>query len=333
MKMIVVLSLTVFTFCLSHQDTYAQTVPNTITFDNQSGEFAIVKLMGPTKVAVEVPNGQERTVNVEAGDYYLLGRYGSTPEKYKYTKGDQFEVTQSGRQYSVITITLHKVLDGNYGTRPVSGEKFEGAIVRNGFIEVGSEGAMANPKGDGEYVAEGNVLFAKGLYDQALTAYNRAIEINSRNRIAYYNRGIIFSRKRLHDRAITDFDSAIHIDPNYSEAYVGRGKAFYVKKLHNKAITDFTKAIEINPKNSDAYMSRGNAYDSTGLHDQAITDFTAAIKINPRNPLAYFNRAVAYFLKNDFDRAWDDVRQAQKLGHEVMPEFLEDLRRNSARQM
>jgi len=129
MKMLVLLSLTVFTFCLSHQNTHAQTAPNTITFDNQSGEFAIVKLMGPTKVAVEVPNGQEQTVHVAAGNYYLLGRYGTQPEEYTYTKGDPFTVTQSGRQYSVITITLHKVVDGNYHAEHVSKKEFEGAVV------------------------------------------------------------------------------------------------------------------------------------------------------------------------------------------------------------
>jgi len=87
--------------CIALEPALAQTPPNTITFENQSGEVAVVKLVGPTKVAIEVPNGQERTVNVEAGDYYLLGRYGISPEQYKYTKGDPFEVTQSGRRYSV----------------------------------------------------------------------------------------------------------------------------------------------------------------------------------------------------------------------------------------
>lgn len=112
-------------WCVSLSPAIAETSPNTITFDNQSGEFAIVKLVGPTKVEIEVPNGQDRTVNVEAGDYYLLGRYGIVPEKYKYTKGDPFEVAQSGRRYSVITITLHKVVDGNYDARPVSGKEYE----------------------------------------------------------------------------------------------------------------------------------------------------------------------------------------------------------------
>jgi len=115
-----------FILCIALDPAVAQTPPNTITFDNQSGEIAMVKLVGPSKVAVDVPNGEKRTVNVEAGDYYLLGRYGIGPEKYKYTKGDPFEVTQSGRQYSVITITLHKVVDGNYNTEPVSGKEFEG---------------------------------------------------------------------------------------------------------------------------------------------------------------------------------------------------------------
>ena len=115
--------------CIPFSVSSAQTSPNTITFDNQSGEFAVVKLMGPTTVSVEVPNGQDRTVHVKPGDYYLLGRYGTQPNEYKYTKGEPFEVIQSGLQYSVITITLHKVVHGNYHARPVSGEEFEGAMV------------------------------------------------------------------------------------------------------------------------------------------------------------------------------------------------------------
>ncbi len=125
MKFLLVFTLTLMTSANFDEITSAQHAPNTITFDNQSGEFAIVKLVGPTKTAVEVPNGQERTVHVETGDYFLLGRYGTNAEEYKYTKGDPFKVSQPLGQYSAITITLHKVIEGNYRAEPVSGDEFE----------------------------------------------------------------------------------------------------------------------------------------------------------------------------------------------------------------
>lgn len=104
---------------------YAQDNPNTITFDNKSGEVALVKLIGPTGQTVEVPNGQSRTVNAGAGEYYILVRYGSKSDQYSYSKGDPFTVTQTATQYSAITITLHKVVGGNYPIHPTSQKNFD----------------------------------------------------------------------------------------------------------------------------------------------------------------------------------------------------------------
>lgn len=56
-------------------------------------------------------------------------RYGSKPEKYRYSKGDPFTIIQTATQYSVTTITLHKVVDGNYPTHPISAEEFEKAVT------------------------------------------------------------------------------------------------------------------------------------------------------------------------------------------------------------
>lgn len=106
---------------------------STVTFDNKSGETALVKLVGPTAQAVEVPNGQSSTLEAAAGRYYILVRYGSDPNKYRYTKGEPFEVeekeTATAREYSKITITLHPVVGGNYSTGPSSKEEFEKAPV------------------------------------------------------------------------------------------------------------------------------------------------------------------------------------------------------------
>ena len=75
--------------------------------------------------AVDVPNGQKRTVNVAAGEYYILTRYGIKPEAYKYTKGKTFQIVQTATKYSKTTITLYPVVGGNYPTRPISSDEFD----------------------------------------------------------------------------------------------------------------------------------------------------------------------------------------------------------------
>jgi len=110
---------------------YAGNNPNTITFENQSGEPAVVRLVGPSGRSVEVPQGETRTINVVAGEFYILVRYGSKAGQYTYSKGDPFTVKQTVTQYSDISITLHKVVGGNYSTHPTSRDEFE-QVTANG---------------------------------------------------------------------------------------------------------------------------------------------------------------------------------------------------------
>ena len=103
--------------------------PHRITFINESGQNAHVKLIGPTRTAVKIYLDQKRFVWVEAGEYFVLARFGNSPKEYTYTKGNPFTVTQSGDQYSRISITLHRVISGSHTAGLVSGEEFENTVI------------------------------------------------------------------------------------------------------------------------------------------------------------------------------------------------------------
>ena len=96
-----------------------------ITFDNKSGDDAAVRLAGPTPGLIAVPNSTSRTVEVAGGTYRMYVRYG-TAGKYHYTRGDSFTVYEGPDGVDQISITLHKVVGGNYGTGPSSDAEFNG---------------------------------------------------------------------------------------------------------------------------------------------------------------------------------------------------------------
>ncbi len=104
---------------------HAKAPLNTVTIDNQSGQFAIVKVIGPGKKFVKIPLDQKRTVRVNPGEYYLLIRYGFSAKEYLYTKSRPFQVTESDGQHSLITFTLHRVVSTHPNAQQVSGEEFE----------------------------------------------------------------------------------------------------------------------------------------------------------------------------------------------------------------
>jgi len=75
----------------------------------------------------------------------------------------------------------------------------------------------------------------------------------SRDAKFYNNRGIAFGEKREYDQAISDFDKAIEINPRYITAYNNRGVIYRLKGQYDKAISDFNKAIEMNPLDAEGY--------------------------------------------------------------------------------
>ena len=66
--------------------------------------------------------------------------------------------------------------------------------------------------------------------------------------MAYNNRGTAYNTKGQYDQAISDFTKAIEINPKYAGAYYNRGDAFYKKGEYNRALDDVNKAQSLGLK-------------------------------------------------------------------------------------
>ena len=169
------------------------------------------------------------------------------------------------------------------------------------------------------YNNRGMVYRDKGQYDQAISDFNKALEINPRFVRAYNNRGIAYGKKGQYDQAISDYSKALGINPRFAYPYNNRGNAYWEIGQYDRAISDLNKALEINPSYAEAYNNRGMAYRDKGQYDQGISDFNKALEINPMFVQAYYNRGMAYGRKSQYDQAISDYNKA--LG--INPRFAE----------
>ena len=77
---------------------------------------------------------QKRQVQVSA-DNVIKVRYGVRGE-YHYTKGQEFTVDETTTTTSKITITLHKVVNGNYESTPSNEQEFSAGISTNALTNL-----------------------------------------------------------------------------------------------------------------------------------------------------------------------------------------------------
>ena len=84
----------------------------------------------------------------------------------------------------------------------------------------------------------------------------------------YNDRGLTQVKKGNYDQAISDFNKAIDLNPRDADVYNHRGNAYSLKRQFEQAISDYTRAIELNPRFADAYNNRGTAYKNKSQYDK-----------------------------------------------------------------
>jgi tetratricopeptide (TPR) repeat protein len=78
---------------------------------------------------------------------------------------------------------------------------------------------------------------------QAIKDYNRAIELNP-NDDRIFQQGLSHSMSGNYEQAIKDYDKFIESDRGDSVAYYNRGIAYSSSGKYHQAIKDFDKAID-----------------------------------------------------------------------------------------
>ena len=143
------------------------------------------------------------------------------------------------------------------------------------------------------YFYIGNEKYLMKLYQEAVVAYDKAIQLQSDFAHAYVNRGLTKEKLGQHESAIMDYSSAIKIDPTLAGAYNNRGSARRRLEQHFLALEDLNTAIQLDPGYVKAYINRGNAKNSLGHPNEALEDFDTALDLDPGSAAAYNNRGIA----------------------------------------
>jgi len=127
----------------------------------------------------------------------------------------------------------------------------------------------------------GKALIDAGNASEALTYYDKAIEINPHFYLAYYNRGKAKIDLEDYKGAVTDGEGALRINPYYPDGYHVLGVALAHQGKMAEAITHLKEAIKLKPGSADYHYNLGDFLAHQGKAGEAITHFQEAIKLKP----------------------------------------------------
>ncbi|MEG4087092.1 tetratricopeptide repeat protein [Microcoleus sp. POL10_C6] len=122
----------------------------------------------------------------------------------------------------------------------------------------------------------------KGDLEGAIVAFEKALEIDSKYHLAWYNLGNTLKDLGRYKEAIAAFKKVLEIDPKYHHAWYGQGATLNALGRYRKAIAAFEKALEIDPKDHYPWNGLGNALSFLGRYTKAIAAYEKALEIDPQ---------------------------------------------------
>jgi len=159
-----------------------------------------------------------------------------------------------------------------------------------------------------QYVRSGDIKFENKDFEGAVNDYNKAIEFNSENWLAYQGMGYAKHELHKYNEAVQDFSKALNINAKDIISYRGRANSKEFNGNYQGAIDDYTIAINLSkPKiNYGSFLGRAYCYYRLKKYQESIDDYTVYISQYPNFSGAYFNRGNAYLYYGDFEKAIED---------------------------
>ena len=135
----------------------------------------------------------------------------------------------------------------------------------------------------------GALYLQKGLFENALNANFRSLELANKDHEAAYNLAINFQNLNKLKKAYEYYSLAIKINPNYPEAFNNLGIINVYQNNLDDAYLNYTHAIKLKPNFAEAYNNLGNCLKKQNKYQDAIINYKQAINFQPNYQVAYLN--------------------------------------------
>lgn len=244
---------------------------------------------------------QDRDMNIEPEPTYSLSFYES-PVSLRTTSNYFRDLDDFNRNgYIKEKVYLIPGIPA-LGSEEEAQEIFRRAEYYEGVIRDGAARAA-------DYLAMGVAQTMLKNYEAAISALDRALELDSRFTPALMARGYARQAEASARQTTNGSDTPV-------EAELKRRG---MTKELTDAMSDYDAALAVDPRLAFAWFNKGNIYYAQHDYTSAMQCYGEALKIDPGFGPAYYNRGITYLQSGNKRQAFIDLSKAGEAG--VIPSY------------
>ena len=187
------------------------------------------------------------------------------------------------------------------------GKAYEQVDSREDAISAYNRALEIDPEYERARQNRGEALFLQGNYKGAIEDLSLVTD-KKNERVNYY---IAESHSRLgdHKMALTYYNRAIDAGRKDGEIYHKRGRTYLELEQVAPALADLNLALQAGNKDADVYLDRARANIYMNNERAAMADLNEAIAKDDKNALAFYNRAYLKEIQENYQEAISDYKK------------------------
>ncbi len=151
-----------------------------------------------------------------------------------------------------------------------------------------------DPTDTNSYIGLVGVYFELGRIEEAIAILQKAIELDRSYAYPHSVLGYVYAQLGRSEEAIAACLTAIELDPNDATPYIGLGIVYGQLGRTDEAIAVCQKAIELDPNDATSHIGLGYVYRRLGRSDKAIAAYHKAIELDPDDAAVHASLAACY---------------------------------------
>lgn len=173
-----------------------------------------------------------------------------------------------------------------------------------------------DPSDAGAHNNLGVLFFNKGLHEEAVQAFTKALELDSKMQVAQRNLEVAYYNTGYYDRRVAELRERLRLRADDRDARWELGRAYALLGQSEDAIREFEELLVYNDGDLGAIVQLGLAAKAIGRLDDARRWFTRALELDPSSSVVEFCLGETLYNQGRADEALESLLRAIQLNPE-----------------